>query len=1216
MQKDVPGQVKPYLDEIANRLWSNNAVVMVGAGFSRNAKSVNATSDSFPVWKDLGEKYYKKLHGHTPSESDAQYLDLLKLAEQVDAAFGRPALNDLLRQAIPDLNYEPSQLHRQLLSLPWKDIFTTNYDTLLERTRVHLTLKHYDVVITKEDLLYADNPRIVKLHGSLPFPSSLVVTEEDYRKFPNKHAPFVNTVRQALLENTLCLIGFSGDDPNFLQWIGWMRDHLGEKTSPKIYLIGVFKSLSDVKKKLFDSRGIVTVDLTELNTNQGTALSEFLKYLKCRKSLATKWPIITENEKSLAMNVTSDNCADIAAEWRRQRNNYPGWVVMPENSCRDLWSYTRNCLDHLFQMSQTDRIGLKTPLDLNLAYELAWRLDRCLVPLIGEIPKFLEEVVEKYRSTRQLPDNIGWTEISMFEAIANIQLWLLRHYREEGMDEKWKQIRCAIKIDDKRLLPEHRVKFQLEDALRAFFSFDPVKAKRLLVVEWRSEEFLPFWEAKRAILMAELGETTTALSILEKSLLTIRQQLSLNPVTDDYTLVSQESVVMLMRWTLERGLAVENLELGDRNFLDELSERWNELARFKCDPRRAITSLSAQFQRPLVGRIQQIKNDFDLGKASTTHKFGLDEEQVAVYRLLRMYEAFGMPYRIANATFFKTSIESALPCLRLYSPHWALVNIVRLGDTNIPDVMFNREYLDGLGRDEVDRLFEIYLPAFEHTIFVVNEPDLSAAKNIEMLAKTLPEVFSRLCYKCSTTYRERLVNILRDIYESNQPQMFANVRDFAIRLFDSMSVRERVRAIPLLIGFPVPKHLDELNERDFINPMQLLVNLPETVGGDAIIVEQLQIDEVFDRLTHNSLVRARALTSLVWLHKHKNLNEQQSKRLGVELWACVENSGVPVVPGYCRWACITMPYPKEIEPERRVKQHLRTMISETIGDSRLNEILDELYNSAELVKWSEAEVLELVQILSKWWFRNKVELNDYTPMPFVGIPAENTKRIIRKVIRALAALFSHLPETTYDDIDIDSLRVLLMDLTKHEIPAMFLEAAILNIVKESPDELIDRVKVAMVDNNHDVVVDALSAAVVLIRTFSEKNARCKVAPVVNRLLQGIQWRSRPALVDRLRAVEYLVNKKFQFLSVGVEAESGLLEGLEQIAEETSTGVRGNDQDGVIEIRAAAASLAFSLSCYYVERRQDEPEAIQCWREICNNPNEFSEIRNSWIEFDD
>ena len=54
-------------------------------------------------------------------------------AEEVEAAFGRPALDNILQDCIPDLEYEPSELHKKLLNLPWTDVFTTNYDTLLER---------------------------------------------------------------------------------------------------------------------------------------------------------------------------------------------------------------------------------------------------------------------------------------------------------------------------------------------------------------------------------------------------------------------------------------------------------------------------------------------------------------------------------------------------------------------------------------------------------------------------------------------------------------------------------------------------------------------------------------------------------------------------------------------------------------------------------------------------------------------------------------------------------------------------------------------------------------------------------------------------------------------------------------------------------------------------------------------------------------------------
>lgn len=76
--------------------------------------------------------------------------------------------------------------------------------------------------------------------------------------------------------------------------------------------------------------------------------------------------------------------------------------------------------------------------------------------------------------------------------------------------------------------------------------------------------------------------------------------------------------------------------------------------------------------------------------------------------------------------------------------------------------------------------------------------------------------------------------------------------------------------------------------------------------------------------------------------------------------------------------------------------------------------------------------------------------------------------------------------------------------------------------------------------------------------------------------------------------------------------SGLPVGLEVVAEETASGINGNDRDGVIAIRASAASLAFALFQYYLDSGSDEPEGIRRWRELCSDPDEFSEARNSWL----
>jgi len=86
-------------------------------------------------------------------------------------------------QNIPDDDYKPSDLYKTLLNLPWSDVFTTNYDTLLERTN---SLRKYNVIRTTDDIPIKKKPRIVKLHGSFPSILPYIITEEDYKKYPKK----------------------------------------------------------------------------------------------------------------------------------------------------------------------------------------------------------------------------------------------------------------------------------------------------------------------------------------------------------------------------------------------------------------------------------------------------------------------------------------------------------------------------------------------------------------------------------------------------------------------------------------------------------------------------------------------------------------------------------------------------------------------------------------------------------------------------------------------------------------------------------------------------------------------------------------------------------------------------------------------------------------------------------------------------------------------
>lgn len=294
----------PQLLQIQKDLWQwprSRAALMVGSGFSLNATPKPGVTSKFPLWSELTRVMFDELHPFIPEESSAQALtdefnksNPLKLASEYEAAFGECKLDKLIRTKVPDSEFVPGPLHRKLLSLPWVDVFTTNYDTLLERTDVGGRV--YTPVNASAQLTSAVAPRIIKLHGCFSAATALIITEEHFRTYPKEFAPFVNTVQQSLLENSFVLIGFSGDDPNFLAWTGWIRDHLDDK-HPPIYLVGCY-GFRPSERLLLHRRGVTPVDLKPViegrcapHEKHYVSIDWFLKCLsEARPPRPEEWP--------------------------------------------------------------------------------------------------------------------------------------------------------------------------------------------------------------------------------------------------------------------------------------------------------------------------------------------------------------------------------------------------------------------------------------------------------------------------------------------------------------------------------------------------------------------------------------------------------------------------------------------------------------------------------------------------------------------------------------------------------------------------------------------------------------------------------------------------------------------------------------------------------------------------------------------------------------
>lgn len=208
-------------------------------------------------------------------------LDVVGGVDKVDALRRQQEDNEhklnQLRMQCSDCQNEISEQDRADAEKQICDIQVDMLRCRQEQENCYQLIQHsYEISLTGR------RKNIYKLHGSLrkagekvnfgfdgDHHRQYIITQEDYDDYPCRHEAFVNLMKIALLKGTFCLIGFSGNDPNFLTWISWVKDVLDKnpdigKRSP-IYFVHVGShDIPEDKLQLFKNHYITPVVLKDV----------------------------------------------------------------------------------------------------------------------------------------------------------------------------------------------------------------------------------------------------------------------------------------------------------------------------------------------------------------------------------------------------------------------------------------------------------------------------------------------------------------------------------------------------------------------------------------------------------------------------------------------------------------------------------------------------------------------------------------------------------------------------------------------------------------------------------------------------------------------------------------------------------------------------------------------------------------------------------------
>lgn len=1240
---EIEASEQPFLDEIAERLFSGHAAIMVGAGFSRNAVPKAQAQSQFPTWVELGDAFYEKLYrGEREAGIDEKkkYLNPLKLALQVETNFGRPTLDKIIADRIPDMYYEPSCLHEKLLELPWQDVFTTNYDTLLERASRKVLQRKYSFIVNADDLIYAEKPRIIKLHGSLPSTRPFIITEEDYRRYPKCFAPFVNTVQQSLLENALCLIGFSGDDPNFLNWIGWIRDNIGTERSSKMYFIGI-DPVTPVDRTIFDQRHIIYIDASKCTRkgNPGAKIEAVLNYLASKENRESGiyWRV-TNASLSPRIEKPADKqpkILEIIAQWKDTREKYPGWCITPASQRKSIWTFTSEWLGELKQGE-----ALPDYLDFDFFYELNWRLERCLYPLFTYTAEAIRDCLSRYwpfADQNLLSQSARLQEKNKMEREHNfapnrwctLALSLLRYYREEGLSEDWTLFANILKDHEDLLSSEQRASFAYERCLYCLFRVD-LEGLDNEFESWQENLSIPFWEAKRAGLLAERGRIDDAVKLLDRCLADIRAKQNLKPISYDFTLVSQEAYVMVLRkYVGEASSLGKNKGQKEENITGDYFARWNELKQYLCDPWEELSAFERKLEAQLVPRqVVTMNYGFDIGSVTRTRHLynGVDIQVLDGYSFLRFLEETAIPVSLPFMTFGKEAAIKALPRIAPYSSYWALCEASRIGDSKVADLLFDRRALSRLDQATVDSYIASYIQTAKRIIDAIEQSsDRGQTSLSEYATKAIPEILSRLCCKSSPESREKILSLIEDIYKAKKKGFYSSVDHLVMRLIASASWQELDAYVPRFLNLEILREPHPLLERQFINPLQLFFNLDyfSEDKNHQIAIEPETIERLFQNaVDQNETTQVWSIESLMALNELGGLDEKQKNKLGELIWSGNPDR-LPEHGSFFKFAFLALPIPEGIDAQGNFKRYLLEAPLPILGDPQKGvtltqgdlPIIADLLGSAKYLDWTDSEVHTLFKRLISWWDSDKHYLGSKEKKEdsegFRSIPEEARTRLVN-LPDIMAKVIAPLLSKGAREDDIKCIAKLMAEARAANIPYLKMKLAFTSLFPEEHSNLVGEMSEALSSSRREMLVDALRAIVFSLDN-PQGNALLsseELSQLLDQVGDIIRWRYEPGLVSAMNTVKVFIQNRPECFNSKLQAS--LLAGLKELIHETDpTAQEPDDMPKKLEIRRAAAVLSFILFKQYRSTSQEIPEPIRAWEALGASSQEFAEIRKIW-----
>lgn len=236
---------------------SGDSVLFAGAGLSKRHLAL-------PSWTQLLEKILKDIQAPFPLTYYLQSSgDLISAAEKIASLAHKWAwqkgktkfpssffdanvshtiflkylvASEIQAAAPAEINPASLDNHEELPSLikmPLHNVITTNYDNFLEQLLGRDPLHGLDIALHDDSA----HRKVIKIHGCVSDPSSIVLLPGDYAGYSIKHRYIFSKLLTYFAEHTVLFVGYSLSDPDISELLVNTAGALGTATMNNVFVL-------------------------------------------------------------------------------------------------------------------------------------------------------------------------------------------------------------------------------------------------------------------------------------------------------------------------------------------------------------------------------------------------------------------------------------------------------------------------------------------------------------------------------------------------------------------------------------------------------------------------------------------------------------------------------------------------------------------------------------------------------------------------------------------------------------------------------------------------------------------------------------------------------------------------------------------------------------------------------------------------------------------